>query len=87
MEFLTKCDMKINKSRRVFILSSAVALAGLSLINRFNPFRQEKTRTAKFLTRDGKLVEVPITIIPKKKEPITKEKLLSWIWKNNKAVT
>lgn len=39
---------------------------------------------ARFLTHDGKLVEVPLDKLPLKKIAITKDRLVSWIWKQQK---
>jgi hypothetical protein len=41
----------------------------------------EKKKTAKFLTQDGKLVEIDLDKLPSSKKAATKEDVQSWIKK------
>lgn len=70
-------------SRRGFLASGMVALGSLALVGRFwnRKEKNDQPLTTKLLSREGKLVEVAVTKIPKKKSIISEEQLVSWIWK------
>ena len=69
--------------RRDFLGIGALAISGLALALRKWPQRKKERKTARFLTHDGKLVEVDLNKLPARKTAVTKEKLVSWVWKNN----
>jgi hypothetical protein len=68
------------QDRRKFLV------AGLSLAAVWATFRfwkqPEKKKTMKFLTQDGKLVEIDIDRLPGKKEAATKTDIQHWVKKN-----
>lgn len=67
------------QSRRRFIFWGVASAAVTSAIKFLNP--GQKKETVKMLTQDGKLVEVDIAAIPKKKKKITDKELQNWIRK------
>jgi hypothetical protein len=71
------------RSRRFFLTALSATVGGLVLLRRIGSKRLTPGN-AKFLTRDGRLVEVPIDKLPLTKVFITKERLVSWIWKHQK---
>jgi hypothetical protein len=68
-----------NLSRKKFLFS------GLSLGTVAAFFRwgkpPEKKKTAKFLTQDGKLVEIEVDKLPSSRKAATKEDVKNWIKK------
>lgn len=68
-------------SRRKFIGVSALAIGFFTALKNIQLFTP-KRKTAKFLTRDGRLVEVDLSKLPKHKKAINKQQLASWIWKD-----
>ena len=68
-----------NLSRKKFLFSG-LSLAAVTAFFRWgNP--PEKKKTAKFLTQDGKLVEIEVDRLPSTKKAATKEDLQNWIKK------
>lgn len=76
--------MRLNQSRRKFIAAGTVAIGGLAILKKIWPVKKQVSETTKLLARDGTLVELPLSKLPKKKTAITKERLASWIWKDQK---
>ena len=73
-----------NLSRKKFLFSglSLAAVAAFFKWGRTNqPIQPEKKQTAKFLTQDGKLVEIEIDKLPSAKKAATKEDVQTWIKK------
>lgn len=77
--------MQRTGSRRIF-LAAASAIAGSLLVLKKMWPKSQRARTATFLTREGTLVEVPLEKVPAKKTAVTKERLVSWIWRNQKLI-
>lgn len=83
MEFLNIRKMQSNRSRRIFLAAASAFFASLVILKKIWP-KKQPARTAKFLTQDGTLVEVPVDKLPQKKVAITTDRLVSWIWKDQK---
>lgn len=83
MEFLKKVT-HFSVTRRKFFSAGAVTLASIAVLKKYWPLKARDPKKAKFLTRDGTLVEVPVAKLPKNKNAISKEGLISWVWRNNK---
>jgi hypothetical protein len=83
MEFLKIKRMQRNRSRRFFLTVVSAAIGGLVFLKGIW-LKKTAPEMARFLTHDGKLVEVPLNKLPLKKIAITKDRLVSWIWKQQK---
>jgi hypothetical protein len=83
MEFLKIKRMQRNRSRRFFLTVVSAAIGGLVFLKRIW-LKKTTPEMARFLTHDGKLVDVPLNKLPLKKIAITKDRLVSWIWKQQK---
>jgi hypothetical protein len=81
---LTNKAMRFNQTRRKFMASGMLALGILAILKKIWPAKKRVPETTKLLARDGTLVELPLAKLPKKKTAITKEGLVSWIWKDQK---
>jgi len=72
-----------NLSRKKFLFSGL--LSGLSLAAVATFFKlgsqPEKKKTVKFLTQEGKLVEIEVDKLPASKKAATKEDVQNWIKK------
>ena len=68
-----------NRSRKKFLLSG-ISLAAVAAFFKWGP-QPEKNKTAKFLTQDGKLVEIELDKLPSSKIAATKEDVQNWIKK------
>ena len=70
-----------NLSRKKFLFSglSLAAVAAFFFKREIKP--EEKKQTVKFLTQDGKLVEIDVDKLPSSKKAATKEDLQNWIKK------
>ncbi|HET9486841.1 MAG TPA: twin-arginine translocation signal domain-containing protein [Chryseosolibacter sp.] len=75
--------MKTSLSRRFFLAAASAAVGSLAVLKSVWR-RKPQPETARFLTRDGKLVEVPLEKLPFNRVAITKDRLVSWIWKHQK---
>jgi len=78
--------MATNLKRRSFvsIVFAAIGIAG-ALIAKWKPeLKRSIPASAKFLTRDGRLVEIDLDKVPFGKKAITKRELVRWIWKDQK---
>lgn len=81
MELLNKNIM--SGSRRFFLTALSATVGGLVLLRQI--WSKKPARgTAKFLTQEGKLVEIPTDKLPLARVAITKDRLVSWIWKHQK---
>jgi hypothetical protein len=69
-----------NQNRRKFLLAG-LSLAALLATLRLTKKKTEK-KTIKFLTQDGKLVEIEADKVPTTKQAVTKQDLQNWIKKN-----
>lgn len=69
------------KSNRRKFLFAGLSLAALLATLRFTK-KQDEKKTIKFLTQDGKLVEIDESKIPAAKQAATKQDLQNWIKKN-----
>jgi uncharacterized protein with von Willebrand factor type A (vWA) domain len=68
-----------NQSRKKFLFSG-LSLAALATFFKWGN-QPEKKKTAKFLTQDGKLVEIDVDNLPSSKRAATKEDVQTWIKK------
>lgn len=66
-------------SRKKFLFSG-ISLAAVATFFRWEK-QPEKKKTAKFLTQDGKLVELEVDKLPSSKKVATKEDVQTWIKK------
>jgi hypothetical protein len=81
MEFLKTIG---SISRRAFFGFGITTTAIIVAVRKSSLFETKKKKTARFLTRDGRLVEVDITKLPVRKKTVKKEQLVSWVWKDQK---
>jgi hypothetical protein len=73
-----------NRSRKKFLfsgLSLAAVAAFFKWGNQKLANEPEKKKTAKFLTQDGKLVEIELDKLPTSKKAASKEDVQNWIKK------
>jgi len=68
-----------NRSRKKFLFSGLSLAAIAAFFKWGNP--PEKKQTVKFLTQDGKLVEIDVDKLPSSRKAATKEDLQNWIKK------
>lgn len=68
-----------NQSRKKFLFSGLSLAAVAAFFQLGN--QPEKKKTAKFLTQDGKLVEIEVDKLPSSKKAATKEDVQTWIKK------
>lgn len=73
----------VSRPRRFFLVALSAIVGGMMLMRRTGS-KKPTPETTKFLTQDGKLVQVPIDKLPIAKAIITKDRLVSWIWKHQK---
>jgi len=66
-------------SRKKFLFSG-FSLAAVAAFFKWGN-QQEKKKTAKYLTQDGKLVEIEVDKLPTSKKAATKEDVQTWIKK------
>lgn len=66
-------------SRKKFLFSG-LSLAAVATLFKWGSRRKEKA-TAKFLTQDGKLVEIELDKLPSSRKTATKEDVQNWIKK------
>jgi len=83
MELLSKKWTSRSPSRRFFLAAVSVAIGSFVFLKRKWSGKPAHD-VATFLTHDGKLVEVPLDKLPLKKVAVTKDRLVSWIWKHQK---
>ena len=74
----------MSNQSRIKFLFSGLSLAAIAAFFKWgnppgNP--PEKKKTAKFLTQDGKLVEIDLDKLPSSKKAATKEDVQNWIKK------
>ena len=68
-----------NLSRKKFLFSG-LSLAAVATFFKWGS-EPEKKKTAKFLTQDGKLVEIDLDKLPLSRKAASKEDVQSWIKK------
>ena len=70
-------------SRKKFLFSGLVSGISLAAVATFFKWgnQTEKKKTVKFLTQDGKLVEIDVDKLPASKKAATKEDVQHWIKK------
>jgi len=68
-----------NLSRKKFLFSGLSLAAVVAFFKWGN--QPEKKKTVKFLTQDGKLVEIDVDKLPSSKRIATKEDVQNWIKK------
>ena len=68
-----------NRSRKKFLFSG-LSLAAVAAFFKWGK-QPETKKTAKFLTQDGKLVEIELDKLPSSKKAATKEDVQNWIKK------
>jgi len=73
----------MSRSRRLFLGALSATVGGLIMLRRLG-FKKRVPEIATFLTHEGKLVQVPVDKLPLAKVAITKNRLVSWIWKHQK---
>lgn len=79
MEFLNRVVTMKTQDRRKFLVAG-ISLATIWAIMQF--WKQpEKKKTMKFLTQDGKLVEIDVDKIPKKRLAANKSDFQNWVVK------
>jgi len=71
-------------SRKKFLLWGVSVLSSFTLLKFISGGKQEKTRTVKMLTQDGKLVEVDKELLASGGKKITDEQLKGWV--NKKSI-
>ena len=71
----------MKKQNRRKFLFAGISLAALWATIRFAK-QPEKKKTMKFLTQDGKLVEIDLDKLPGKKEAATKTDIQNWVKKS-----
>lgn len=71
-----------NQSRKNFLFWGATVLSSITVFKFLKVPKKKKAETVKMLTRDGKLVEVNISALPRKKKKITNIELQNWIKKD-----
>jgi hypothetical protein len=69
-----------NLTRKKFLFSG-LSLAGLLAFFKWSTLKPEKKNTAKFLTQEGKLVEIDFDKLPVSKKAATKEDVQNWVKK------
>lgn len=70
-----------NRSRKKFLFSG-LSLAAVAAFFKWGKLPEpEKKKTAKFLTQDGKLVEIEVDNLPTSRKAATKEDVQTWIKK------
>lgn len=67
-------------SRKKFLFSG-LSLAGVIAFIKWSISKPEKKKTAKFLTQEGKLVEIDFDRLPASKKAATKEDVQNWVKK------
>lgn len=70
-------------SRKKFLARNMLLIGGITFFNRWIP-KEGSPITARFLTKDGKLVEVDVSKLPAERKTVSNQQLVRWIWKNNK---
>ncbi|MCO4291682.1 hypothetical protein NF867_02250 [Solitalea sp. MAHUQ-68] len=72
-----------NLSRKKFIFSGISLAAIIAFFKWDNPPKEKKnvTKTVKFLTQDGKLVEIDMDKLPTTAKTATKEDVQNWVKK------
>ena len=70
-----------NLTRKKFLFSGFSLAAVAAFFKWGNQIQPEKKQTAKFLTQDGKLVEIDLDKLPTSKTAATKEDVQTWIKK------
>ena len=70
----------MSKLSRKKFLFSGFSLAAVAAFFKWGN-QPEKKKTAKFLTQDGKLVEIEVDKLPTSKKAATKEDVQTWIKK------
>jgi hypothetical protein len=75
MEFLK------NQNRRKFLLAGLTLTALWTTLKFWN--KPEEKKSMKFLTEDGKLVEVDINKLPSAKKAVSKAELQNWVSKKS----
>lgn len=70
------------QSRRRFIGWGIASAAFFSAVKFILPSRKKEVKeTVKMLTRDGKLVEIDMAVLPSKRKKISDKELQNWIQK------
>ncbi|HEU5290433.1 MAG TPA: hypothetical protein VFU05_07325 [Cyclobacteriaceae bacterium] len=69
-----------NLSRKKFLFSG-LSLAAVATFFKWGNEPEETKKTAKFLTQDGKLVEIELDRLPTAKKAASKEDVQTWIKK------
>ena len=70
------------QSRRRFIGWGIASAAIFSAVKFILPSRKKEVKeTVKMLTRDGKLVEIDMAVLPSKRKKISDKELQNWIRK------
>jgi hypothetical protein len=70
-----------NRSRKKFLFSGLSLAAVAAFFKWGNKPEPEKKKTAKFLTQDGKLVEIELDKLPSSRKAASKEDVQNWIKK------
>ncbi len=70
-----------SKSRKKFLLWSAVALSSVTVFKFFGGTKRKKAETVKMLTQDGSLVEIDKELMVSSGKKISDKELQQWIKK------
>lgn len=74
-------EIQKSKSRKKFLLWSAVALSSVTVFKFFGGTKWKKAETVKMLTQDGTLVEIDRELMVSSGVKISNKELQQWIKK------
>lgn len=74
-------EIQKSRSRKKFLLWSAVALSSVTVFKFFGGTKRKKTETVKMLSQDGTLVEIDRDLLVSSGEKISDKELQQWIKK------
>jgi hypothetical protein len=73
-------EVQKTNSRKKFILLGVTALSSLGMMKVFKGLKKKKPETVKMLSQDGKLVEIPQTLLSKASaRKISDKELQHWV--------
>ncbi|KIC94604.1 hypothetical protein [Flavihumibacter solisilvae] len=72
----------MKNNRRTLLYWFTAVFSGLMFRRIFSSGKKEEVTTMKFLSHDGKLVEVDSKYISRKKRSVEKEEIKNWVQRN-----